>query len=223
MPGLVFFSSASGNTLRFVTRLEQASAGRFGKATRIPISPQDPIPDPGGVHFRIDRFEDKSVGQIRPFQGAADEASHRGAQPLAGRFGTGGDVGQDLDFLFDGGAQHFHEQLRLGREVAVDHPGGDPGYRCDRRDLRFSEPAFRDQLARRQQDSIPVVGEPFLHQGRASVNHEMSITSFFEFVFTFLNKSGIFVSRIEFYAVCRSAAAPAEPHADQETKCPSIA
>ena len=53
MPGLVFFSSASGNTLRFVTRLEQASAGRFGKATRIPISPQDPIPDPGGDYVLI--------------------------------------------------------------------------------------------------------------------------------------------------------------------------
>ena len=53
MPGLVFFSSASGNTLRFVTRLEQASAGRFDKAIRIPISPQDPMPDPGGDYVLI--------------------------------------------------------------------------------------------------------------------------------------------------------------------------
>ncbi|WP_010138314.1 class Ib ribonucleoside-diphosphate reductase assembly flavoprotein NrdI [Oceanicola sp. S124] len=38
MPGLVYFSSASGNTARFIAR-----SGL--KATRLPISPKDPLPD----------------------------------------------------------------------------------------------------------------------------------------------------------------------------------
>lgn len=41
MPGLVYFSSASGNTARFVARLGLP-------ALRIPISPGDPLPAPAG-------------------------------------------------------------------------------------------------------------------------------------------------------------------------------
>ncbi|MBR9762145.1 MAG: class Ib ribonucleoside-diphosphate reductase assembly flavoprotein NrdI [Rhodobacteraceae bacterium] len=37
MPGLVYFSSASGNTARFVARLGL-------EATRLPISPKEPLP-----------------------------------------------------------------------------------------------------------------------------------------------------------------------------------
>lgn len=39
MPGLVYFSSASGNSRRFVDRLGVS-------ARRIPISPAEPMPDP---------------------------------------------------------------------------------------------------------------------------------------------------------------------------------
>lgn len=44
MSGLVYFSSASGNTARFVARLELDDFGI--KPGRIPISPADPMPDP---------------------------------------------------------------------------------------------------------------------------------------------------------------------------------
>ncbi|NPD16885.1 class Ib ribonucleoside-diphosphate reductase assembly flavoprotein NrdI [Xinfangfangia sp. D13-10-4-6] len=58
MPGLVFFSSASGNTLRFVTRLfggpgpgpQAASASAPERGLyRIPISPKEPGPDPSAL------------------------------------------------------------------------------------------------------------------------------------------------------------------------------
>lgn len=41
MPGLVYYSSASGNTARLVARLGMP-------ALRIPISPKEPLPLPGG-------------------------------------------------------------------------------------------------------------------------------------------------------------------------------
>lgn len=46
MPGLVWYSSASGNTARFVTRL-----GLGG--LRIPISPGDPMPEPTAPYALI--------------------------------------------------------------------------------------------------------------------------------------------------------------------------
>ena len=46
MPGLVWYSSASGNTARFVARL-----GLDGQ--RIPISPSDPMPEPAAPYVLI--------------------------------------------------------------------------------------------------------------------------------------------------------------------------
>lgn len=46
MGGLVYYSSASGNTQRFVTRLGLP-------AQRIPISPKDPMPEPGAPFVLI--------------------------------------------------------------------------------------------------------------------------------------------------------------------------
>lgn len=46
MPGLVWYSSASGNTARFVARL-----GLGG--LRIPISPSDPMPAPDGPYVLV--------------------------------------------------------------------------------------------------------------------------------------------------------------------------
>ncbi len=46
MPGLVYYSSASGNTARFVARLGLP-------AQRIPIRPADPMPMPGGPYVLI--------------------------------------------------------------------------------------------------------------------------------------------------------------------------
>ena len=46
MPGLVWYSSASGNTARFVTRL-----GLGG--LRIPIRPEEPMPEPAAPYVLI--------------------------------------------------------------------------------------------------------------------------------------------------------------------------
>lgn len=46
MPGLVYYSSASGNTARFMARLGLPAA-------RIPIRAEDPMPHPGGDYVLI--------------------------------------------------------------------------------------------------------------------------------------------------------------------------
>ncbi len=46
MGGLVYYSSASGNTARFVARLQRP-------ASRIPISPQEAMPEPGQPYVLI--------------------------------------------------------------------------------------------------------------------------------------------------------------------------
>ena len=46
MGELIFYSSASGNTLRFVEKLGLP-------ARRIPISPEDPMPEPGAPYVLI--------------------------------------------------------------------------------------------------------------------------------------------------------------------------
>ncbi|MDS9466086.1 class Ib ribonucleoside-diphosphate reductase assembly flavoprotein NrdI [Paracoccus sp. MBLB3053] len=46
MGGLVYYSSASGNTARFVARLGLA-------AERIPVSPSEPMPEPAGPYVLI--------------------------------------------------------------------------------------------------------------------------------------------------------------------------
>ena len=46
MPGLVYYSSASGNTARFVARVGLP-------AQRIPIRPEDPMPMPDGAYVLI--------------------------------------------------------------------------------------------------------------------------------------------------------------------------
>lgn len=46
MSGLIFFSSASGNTARFVDKLGMPAA-------RIPIRPEDPMPEPASPYVLI--------------------------------------------------------------------------------------------------------------------------------------------------------------------------
>ena len=46
MGGLIYFSSASGNTARFVARLGLP-------AQRIPVHPDDPLPEPSGPYVLI--------------------------------------------------------------------------------------------------------------------------------------------------------------------------
>ena len=51
MPRLVYFSSASGNTARFIARLGCFVPGM--SLERIPISPSEPMPGPGGDYILI--------------------------------------------------------------------------------------------------------------------------------------------------------------------------
>lgn len=46
MLGIVYFSSVSGNTARFVTRLDRGGL-------RIPVSPRDPMPEPDAPYVLI--------------------------------------------------------------------------------------------------------------------------------------------------------------------------
>ena len=51
MCGLIYYSSASGNTARFVQRL--VPPGSACQPQRIPISPSEPMPQPGGPYVLI--------------------------------------------------------------------------------------------------------------------------------------------------------------------------
>lgn len=54
MGGLIYYSSASGNTARFVARLGAANGQEAGRDQgRIPIDPAAPLPDPAGPFVLI--------------------------------------------------------------------------------------------------------------------------------------------------------------------------
>lgn len=130
-----------------------------------------PAQQPRSVDVAVSRFSNESPRQISSGQSAAGERFDCGLQPLRDRTRALRNAAQKRDLLCHGVSQHLGEQLRFGREEAVDGAGRQS--RCRRYGGHRGRPkaTARDQLARRVDDARAPSIEPLLHVRRALILH----------------------------------------------------
>ncbi|MOA29117.1 hypothetical protein D3C78_1501120 [compost metagenome] len=131
-----------------------------------------PVGEPGLVDLGFAGLGDQRIGQPPVAHGPFHESGDGRMQARPRRFAAVGDRFEHVDFALRDRGQHFHAQVGLGREIAIDRSRRHTRRGGHMADLGLGPSAFAHQGAGSQQDAVAVAGEAGFNTVGSAVSHE---------------------------------------------------